>query len=293
MEPKTKICSKCNLPKSVEDDFGRRTGGGRSNVKRWCKACCAAAVRKTYATSIAYRQSSKASHARCALENHRFIYQYLKVHPCVDCGNPDPLVLQFDHIVLTDKRDCVTGLSQRSRVCIEAEIAKCAVRCANCHAKKTAQERNSIRYQLVQEEMNPEFVVNSTPTPRSRPEREPRSDEQLSEAGRKGAIVRWKSVRQLVKTHCCTCGGEFDMTTKQLKRYRKDEPVFCSKKCSNSGRSDKDRKEKILQAIAQHPEKSYENLGREFGVTGACICIIARKAGISRNKVRTAVASSN
>lgn len=70
--------------------------------------------------------------------NHTFILEYLEANPCVDCGEADPVVLEFDH--RGDKRCSVSdavrkGLGQKT---IAAEIAKCDVRCANCHRRKTA-----------------------------------------------------------------------------------------------------------------------------------------------------------
>jgi hypothetical protein len=64
---------------------------------------------------------------------------YLREHPCVDCGEPDLVVLQFDH-VMGEKVANISLLVRRlvSWQKIMDEIAKCEVRCANCHARKTA-----------------------------------------------------------------------------------------------------------------------------------------------------------
>jgi hypothetical protein len=59
---------------------------------------------------------------------------------CVDCGyNKDSRALDFDHIDPSTKREAVSLMmvQRRSWGAIEAEIAKCEVRCANCHRTKT------------------------------------------------------------------------------------------------------------------------------------------------------------
>ncbi len=65
-----------------------------------------------------------------------YLAHYLTEHPCVDCGNADVRVLDFDHRPEFDKRDDVMSLVRdgNSRRTIDAEIAKCDVRCRNCHA---------------------------------------------------------------------------------------------------------------------------------------------------------------
>jgi hypothetical protein len=70
--------------------------------------------------------------------NRDRIREYLSSHPCVDCGESDHMVLEFDH-VRGNKLATVSALRGRmakwSR--IEEEISKCEVRCANCHRRKT------------------------------------------------------------------------------------------------------------------------------------------------------------
>lgn len=74
-----------------------------------------------------------------------FILEYLKQHPCVDCGIKDVRVLEFDH--LRDKKfnigDMISGLHGFDS--IKKEIEKCEVRCANCHRIKTFAYNNSYR----------------------------------------------------------------------------------------------------------------------------------------------------
>jgi hypothetical protein len=65
---------------------------------------------------------------------------------CVDCGyNADPRALDFDH---RDPAEKSFGLGM-SKVCamrwerVEAEIAKCDVRCSNCHRIRTAENNHT------------------------------------------------------------------------------------------------------------------------------------------------------
>lgn len=77
------------------------------------------------------------------------LLQYLQTHPCVDCGENDPVVLDFDH--LGDKTGAVSSLSRDHLWSWEkllSEIAKCEVVCANCHRRRTARRANTLRYQL-------------------------------------------------------------------------------------------------------------------------------------------------
>lgn len=66
------------------------------------------------------------------------VLEYLLRHPCVDCGERDPVVLEFDHI--EEKSAHVSDLISHcaSKTAIDAEIARCEVVCTNCHRRRTA-----------------------------------------------------------------------------------------------------------------------------------------------------------
>lgn len=79
--------------------------------------------------------------------NRRWVFDYLKSHPCVDCGEDDVMVLQFDHSNPEEKTDRVANLIFRSSIAtLQAEMDKCEIRCANCHTKKTAEQFNYYSY---------------------------------------------------------------------------------------------------------------------------------------------------
>lgn len=62
---------------------------------------------------------------------------------CVDCGyNAHSEALEFDHRPGVDKVSRVSAMSTSSWARIEAEIAKCDIRCANCHAVITRARTN-------------------------------------------------------------------------------------------------------------------------------------------------------
>jgi len=72
------------------------------------------------------------------------VFGYLLEHPCVDCRLSDIRVLEFDH--LRDKKFCIGSMREHSVDSIINEIAKCEVRCANCHRIKTLERLNRISW---------------------------------------------------------------------------------------------------------------------------------------------------
>src|ERR1700675_1475161 len=79
-----------------------------------------------------YIKRHKAAQRKRAARNQDWLFNYLLEHPCVDCGEADPVVLEFDHIG-NDKKWDVAGMYLFSIKRIQEEIAKCEVVCANCH----------------------------------------------------------------------------------------------------------------------------------------------------------------
>jgi hypothetical protein len=66
------------------------------------------------------------------------VYQYLLSHPCVDCGETNPVILEFDHVRGSKSFAPTTGPLSHNVNAMLAEIAKCDVRCTNCHKRRTA-----------------------------------------------------------------------------------------------------------------------------------------------------------
>lgn len=78
-------------------------------------------------------------------EARQFVFDYLSTHPCTECGESDPLVLEFHHISGKDKAISVMVRDGYPITAIQDEIASCVVLCANCHRKITIKERGWFR----------------------------------------------------------------------------------------------------------------------------------------------------
>ncbi|SRR5258705_1947561 len=85
-----------------------------------------------------HRNRIKTRNIKNRKEIKQKIAEYLLNHPCVDCGNSDIRVLEFDH-VRGKKFKAISMMVSLSYswITILKEIAKCEIRCANCHRIKT------------------------------------------------------------------------------------------------------------------------------------------------------------
>ena len=91
-----------------------------------------------------HKQNANKRRNRIVKENQQKIIEYLQNHPCIDCGETDIIVLQFDH-VRGKKRKEIGAMLSFSWNTIMAEIEKCEVRCANDHIRKTARQQKSYK----------------------------------------------------------------------------------------------------------------------------------------------------
>jgi len=121
-----------------------------------CRACNSEYQAKWYAANKEkQKQRVQENNDRYRLERRQFLYNYLSSHPCVGCGEDDPIVLEFDHIDPKEKYMAISAMvrDNHSIKSIEAEIAKCQVLCANCHRRRTAEQfdwYDSVRRQGVE-----------------------------------------------------------------------------------------------------------------------------------------------
>jgi hypothetical protein len=147
-----RACTKCGELKPLDQFPPVRRG--EPKLQTWCRDCFAAYGRDYYSKNRDVQKARllRNTAARRA-DNKRRMIDYLHSHPCVDCGEADIVVLQFDH--LGDKERNVSEMLSGSWSwdAIEREIAKCEVRCANCHRLETA--RRYARRPTVERQQRP------------------------------------------------------------------------------------------------------------------------------------------
>lgn len=133
-----KRCTECGEEKSLEY-FDLKRGKPRSN----CKACVSKYTKQHYLRNKEYYLNKATINRKKAREKLRkFLFDYYFCHPCVDCGETDPIVLEFDHI--KEKYANIAKMANRalSLERIKLEIEKCEVVCSNCHKRRTAKRFN-------------------------------------------------------------------------------------------------------------------------------------------------------
>ena len=133
-------CTGCGETKALEDFAYRDSGRGLRRAR--CRSCMREYSREHYRRNRVRYATGDWGRERCSRkELNQEIDEYLRSHPCVDCGESDPLVLDFDHRDGVDKLETVAFFRAKGRRDESfAEIDKCDVRCSNCHQRRTAKQ---------------------------------------------------------------------------------------------------------------------------------------------------------
>lgn len=142
-----KICPGCGEERDVEQEFTwKYKERGIRNTR--CKFCQSQASKQHYRQNKqVYIERARTREYLVTDENQRKLADYLVCHPCVDCGETNIRVLDFDHVRGKKSKDISKMMSTGcSWSTIEAEIAKCEVRCANCHRIRESQKSRSWRH---------------------------------------------------------------------------------------------------------------------------------------------------
>lgn len=125
------------------DNYGQR--------RPICKPCRRVYDREYHKKKTKEQKAHKLKLARELIEKTQLaIIDYLNNNPCVSCGESRLPCLQFDHIDPNTKVDNIANLVRSSSFnSIMIEISKCRVLCANCHAVRTAEQKNYYKYRLL------------------------------------------------------------------------------------------------------------------------------------------------
>lgn len=126
-----KVCKGCGESKPLTDYYANYNT--KDGCLSWCKRC----------TYLRYRPGVQ--------QRRRELLVYIQAlkleRGCTDCGyRGHPAALEFDHLPGTVKLHRIATMASGStKAKIDAEIAKCEVVCANCHAIRTACRRESAK----------------------------------------------------------------------------------------------------------------------------------------------------
>lgn len=105
----------------------------------YCRDCNRAYQKRYYRDNYKSERKRLAAVKSAAVRLARkAVREYLKQNPCVDCGESDLDVLEFDHVRGRKRKHVSKLVSNGCTVStVMDEIAKCEVRCANCHRRRT------------------------------------------------------------------------------------------------------------------------------------------------------------
>lgn len=144
-----KICTDCNQERDALQDFAwKDRERGIRNTR--CRYCQSIRSKQHYEQNKQkYNERARIREVLVIEDNQRKLVEYFSCHPCVDCGQTDIRVLDFDHVKGKKSNDISKMISIGcSWSTIEAEIAKCEVRCANCHRIRESKKNGSWRHRF-------------------------------------------------------------------------------------------------------------------------------------------------
>jgi hypothetical protein len=127
----------CGQLLAIERFASRGNNLGRAS---YCRACQSDYCKAHYRRNAGpHNRRRYVNQKRYRKRNAELLRRYLLARACVDCGETDVRVLEFDHVCGRKVENigtmCAQGCSWQR---IMEEIAKCEVRCANCHRRRTA-----------------------------------------------------------------------------------------------------------------------------------------------------------
>ena len=92
-----RVCVKCEVVKSPSDFPHRNKDKGTHHS--YCLVCGRKPGKNHYAKNVQYYvRKAHVRRRELSAELNGKLYDYLEQHHCVDCGENDPVVLEFDHV---------------------------------------------------------------------------------------------------------------------------------------------------------------------------------------------------
>lgn len=128
-----KTCGTCKVEKDIAEFSANASK--KDGLQSKCKECTNSYNKEWYGNNADLQKSRVAAHK---IKYRQYMYDVLSEATCADCPEDRIAALQFDHDDPKDKKFCVS--LGRGLTSIKAEIAKCTIRCANCHAVRTAEQ---------------------------------------------------------------------------------------------------------------------------------------------------------
>lgn len=120
------------------DQF-HRNAGQPDGLQKACKACRSQIDAVSWQRVRERRLAQRRIAAKALMLEVR---EYKANNPCVGCGQRfHPVAMQFDHLPGEKKYMEISALWRNGRKRVWAEIAKCDLVCANCHAVRTFTRR--------------------------------------------------------------------------------------------------------------------------------------------------------
>ena len=117
-----------------------------------CEVVCVNCHRKRTARRANWRRADPNWRSRTTpgltpseASNLAYVYELLDQSRCVDCGEGDMAVLDFDHLGTKSGAVVWMARSGYGRRRLELEIGRCVIRCGNCHRRRTAQALDHYR----------------------------------------------------------------------------------------------------------------------------------------------------
>ncbi len=140
-----KVCSRCRKEKELSE-FTKKSSN-KSGYNASCRECTRLFSKKHYKDNKEYYlKKARKRNEEFTPVLMRLVLDHFKENPCIDCGESDWRLLEFDHI--GDKKHNISEMIRAgySPETLKKEIDKCEVRCVKCHRIKTIEQFGWYKY---------------------------------------------------------------------------------------------------------------------------------------------------